>query len=178
MTVFLAGVHGVGKTYLAKQACESLGVRHATASQLIREERGSASWTAEKLVQEIDANQVALVTAVNRIRELGHQLLLDGHFVLRTQPSVHESIGAEVFGQLGIKAVIVLTAPDELVLSRLRERSDQTWTAEEVGELAKIESAQAAAIAKKLMLPCVSLHCPSVEKLSQAICIAFARAAA
>lgn len=45
MTVLVAGAHGVGKTFLAKPAAERLGFRYATASQLIREERGHATWT-------------------------------------------------------------------------------------------------------------------------------------
>ena len=40
MTIFVAGIHGVGKTFLAQPAAARLGMRYATASQLIREERG------------------------------------------------------------------------------------------------------------------------------------------
>ena len=44
MVIFLAGVHGVGKTFLGKPVAESLGFKHATASDLIREELGGQSW--------------------------------------------------------------------------------------------------------------------------------------
>jgi len=45
MTIFVAGIHGVGKTYVAKPVAQRLGLRYATASQLIREERCRETWT-------------------------------------------------------------------------------------------------------------------------------------
>jgi adenylate kinase len=57
MTIFIAGIHGVGKTYLAKQAASEMGLKYATASQLIREERGHASWDSNKRVDEVENNQ-------------------------------------------------------------------------------------------------------------------------
>ena len=39
MTIFVAGVHGAGKTFATKPACQKLGLVYATASQLIQEER-------------------------------------------------------------------------------------------------------------------------------------------
>lgn len=37
MIIFVAGVHGAGKTFATKPACQKLGLVHATASQLIKE---------------------------------------------------------------------------------------------------------------------------------------------
>lgn len=64
MTIFVAGVHGAGKTFVTEPACQKLGFVHATASQLIREERGHATWDAAKVVSDVDQNQAALI-AVN-----------------------------------------------------------------------------------------------------------------
>ena len=58
MTIFVAGVHGAGKTIATKPACETLGLTYATASQLIREERGQASWDATKMVLEAQAGRL------------------------------------------------------------------------------------------------------------------------
>ena len=71
MTVLVAGAHGVGKTFLAKPAAERLGFRYATASQLIRDERGHATWTETRQVTQIDENQIALARAVARILDGG-----------------------------------------------------------------------------------------------------------
>jgi len=107
MTLFVGGVHAVGKTFVLKPVCGSLGLRHATASQLIREQRGLANWTVSRQVDEIDENQRALVAAIRRL-ELGNEkVVLDGHFVLRRAPNVHEKIGIDTFAQLMFKAAIL-----------------------------------------------------------------------
>ena len=92
MTLFIAGIHGVGKTYLAQPAAMRLGMHYATASQLIREERGLSSWNANKLVDSVAENQAALISAVRRIKNEDRSLLLDGHFVLRTAVGAHERL--------------------------------------------------------------------------------------
>ncbi|OLU12789.1 hypothetical protein BVH01_20650 [Pseudomonas sp. PA1(2017)] len=82
MTVFVAGVHGVGKSYLCQQYALEYGVLHESSSGLIRQELSLAQWSADKKVKNVDANQLALRSAVNRINHQGLSLLLDGHFVL------------------------------------------------------------------------------------------------
>lgn len=44
MTVFVAGVHGVGKSYLCQNYALKYGVVHESASALIRRERSLAEW--------------------------------------------------------------------------------------------------------------------------------------
>lgn len=82
MNIFVAGVHGVGKTYLASRLPSTLGLIHTSASKLIKEERAMPSWGVDKRVSDVDANQIALAAAVKRHNDAGVQLLLDGHFVL------------------------------------------------------------------------------------------------
>ena len=71
MTTFIAGIHGAGKTHLAKPAAARLAMTYATASQLIRDERGRASWSMSKVVDELAENQAALVAAVSRVKATG-----------------------------------------------------------------------------------------------------------
>ena len=98
MTVLVAGAHAVGKTYLAKPAAQQLGLRYATASQLIREERGHATWTTTRQVTQIDENQVALVSAVARILDGGEQLqerAADEGYVRPVKLSRHRGRGGD-----------------------------------------------------------------------------------
>ena len=81
MTIFLAGAHGVGKTFLGRPVAKRLGLLHATASELIRQERGRATWNTDRRVTEVDENQEALIAAVQRLSAEGTAVLLDGHFV-------------------------------------------------------------------------------------------------
>lgn len=169
MTLFVGGVHAVGKTFVLKPVCESLGVRHATASQLIREQRGLANWTISRQVDEINENQRALVAAVGRLEQSGESVVLDGHFVLRRAVGVHERIDAETFSQLQIRGVVLLEAPSAVIADRLQQRGDSTWGVEEIQAFAKSEREHAEAICRQLDVPLVRLHLPTESDVRDAI---------
>jgi adenylate kinase len=161
MTLFVGGVHAVGKTFVLKSACEELGVRHATASQLIKEQRGLANWTVSRQVDDIDENQRALVAAVRRIEEGGETVVLDGHFVLRRGINIHEKIGIETFAQLMVQAVLLLEAPGATIANRLLQRGDMTWEQSEIEVFAQKELEHAQTVCRGLGLPLVRLYSPS-----------------
>ena len=169
MTIFVAGVHGVGKTSLAKPAALRFGMRYATASQLIREERGQATWDSSKKVDETSQNQVALVAAVNRIKSAGQALLLDGHFVLRTAAGRHERLLQSVFRDLGCTSVVLLTCPTEVVQDRLSSRGDVSWSADEISMFACSEADHAAIVCASLAIPMFTLEAPTSEEFDSAI---------
>lgn len=160
MTIFIAGIHGVGKTHLGKSAAETLGLRYATASQLIREERGRGTWGHGKLVDEVEQNQAALVAAMQRLRSAGEQVLLDGHFVLRKSVGVHERLPPVVFRALDCTAVVVLTCAPEKVRQRLIGRGDETWSELEITQFAGSEVEHARSVCNELGVRLAILHEP------------------
>lgn len=169
MTIFVGGAHGVGKTHLAQPAAQRLGICYSTASQLIREERGKASWTAAKQVSEIDENQAALVGAVERILQSGEHLLLDGHLVLRREPFVHERLAEQVFRRLRCRRIIVVTAPTLAVQSRLKGRGDESWTDNEIAALVEAEVEHAAQVAASMAIPLLVLDQPDAGAFDRAV---------
>jgi adenylate kinase len=169
VTVLVAGSHGVGKTFLAKPAAERLGFRYATASQLIREERGHATWTETRQVTQIDENQVALARAVARILDGGEQLLLDGHLVLRSRPNEHQRLADSVFRSLRCRRIIILTAPVHVLLSRLTARGDATWTADEIAAFSEAELQHGQAVAAQLGIEVAILSSPDGEEFDRAV---------
>jgi len=169
MTIFVAGIHGVGKTYLAQSAAAKLGLRYATASQLIRDERGSSSWDSSKIVSTIEQNQVALTTAVGRIKASGQRLLLDGHFVLRLASGVHERLQPEVFRDLGCESVLLLTCAPTLILSRLLARSDDSWNENEIATFARAETDHAVEVCAALGIPLDILDAPGPEQFESTL---------
>nr|WP_297384502.1 ATP-binding protein [uncultured Roseateles sp.] len=160
MTIFVGGAHGAGKTYVTKPACEALGRPYATASQLIREMRGSSSWTSNKVVSDVDANQAALIAAVREINARGAALVLDGHFVLRTAALKHEVIPVEVFAALQCRAVILIECPLAVLSERLASRGDESWTAEELHRFQTAERSHAELVTRALGLPFLTLNSP------------------
>jgi len=169
LTVLVAGAHGVGKTFLAKPAAERLGFRYATASQLIREERGHATWTETRQVTQIDENQIALARAVARILDGGEQLLLDGHLVLRSRPNEHQRLADSVFRSLRCRRIIILTAPVDVLLSRLRARGDETWTANEIAAFIEAEIQHGEAVAAQLRVGVAILSSPNGDDFDVAL---------
>ena len=165
MTIFVAGVHGAGKTFATKPACETLGLTYATASQLIREERGQASWDATKMVLEVDQNQLALVSAVRRVRESGAKLVLDGHFVLRRAARDHERLPIEVFRSLGCTAVLLVRCSVPVLMERLQAREDMSWSETELGIFSGTEEEHGTHIARALKIPMVILDMPSSQEM-------------
>lgn len=169
MTLFVAGIHAVGKTFVLKPVCEKLGIRHATASQLIKEQRGLANWTTSREVENVDENQQALVQAVRRFEQGGETLILDGHFVLRRGVNVHERISVDTFVQLRVQGVILLEAPSMTIFNRLQQRGDTTWGMNEIEEFAQCELEHAKSVCQNLMLPLVRLHQPIESEVRDAI---------
>jgi adenylate kinase len=169
MTLFVGGVHGVGKTFVLKPVCGELGLLHATASQLIKEQRGLSNWTTSRKVDDIDENQRILVAAVKRLEEGGKTTVLDGHFVLRRAPGVHEKIGVETFSQLMVRGVILLEAPTVIIGARLLQRGDTTWEQYEIEVFCERELKHAQTVCRELGLPLVRLFSPSVQEMRNAI---------
>jgi len=151
--IFLAGVHGVGKGYLGAPVAATLGMLHCTASQLIRDEKGRKTWSADKLVADVDDNQLALINAVNRRRESTASMLLDGHFVLRSGAGGLIRLDTDVFSRLRLSGVILLCDDSKIIAARLARRDGVSTSSESVAELASEEESHARAI-------CCSLHIP------------------
>lgn len=161
--VFVAGAHGVGKSYLSSSAATLLGMRYASASALIREWENGANWDKEKRTADIDRNQLALIAALNQLRKGSTPILLDGHFVLRDADGNFSSIGENVFKQLNCSAVILLTTPSDIVQQRLTHRGDFSWSMDEIHKLSQAELAQAIAICEALGVPLAQIESPDQE---------------
>ncbi len=161
MNILVAGIHGVGKTYLAKRLPAGSGLMHTSASTLIKEERALPDWNADKRVADVDANQVALAQAVARYNAGGTALLLDGHFVLLGQGGQFIPLGAAVFRALNLRAVVLIEAPPDVVARRVTQRDelyrDSTW----LTDFMKRERAQAELVCTELNLPLTVLSSPT-----------------
>lgn len=165
MTIFVAGVHGAGKTFATKPACQKLGLFHATASQLIHEELGQATWDGMKMVSDIDQNQAALISAVRRMRESGSILVIDGHFVLRRAPGTHERLPIDVFRALECSSVLLIRSPVPVLLERLHARQDMSWSEAELADFSKAEDAYSAEVANVLGIPLKTLDSPTAQEV-------------
>lgn len=119
-TVFVAGIHGVGKSYLCEAVANTLNIPHYGASALIKEYNSSLV-AKNKAVKDIAVNQDALV---ERYKELPETpiILMDGHVCLLKDGTKIERIPMRTFESLDICSFVLVTAEIETILERMKER--------------------------------------------------------
>lgn len=167
--IFLAGVHGVGKGFLGTPVANALGISHFTASQLIREEKGKATWGKDKKTFDLDDNQLALIRAIAQRRLTHPSILLDGHFVLRDAQGVLTPLATSVFKELHLTGVILLTEAESVIASRLALRDKGTPDVQAISELAAAEWTHAQAVCTELELTLVKIHAPTLARLNEVV---------
>lgn len=164
MNVFVAGIHGVGKTYLASRIPATSGLVHTSASKLIKEELSLPEWESGKIVADVDRNQLALAKAVARHNLSGTALLLDGHFVLLGKTGDFIRLGANVFETLNLSKVLLIEADPTIVAQRIQDRDglgrDFNWLA----AFMRQEREQAGAVCTELNIPLGILESPEVDE--------------
>lgn len=169
MNVFVAGIHGVGKTFLANRLPLDIGLLHTSASVLIREERALPEWSAQKNVSDVDGNQIALASAVRRHNEKGTSLLLDGHFVLLDHLGHFVPLAADVFLPLNIGAVLLVEESPSVVAERVKNRDslmrEESWLA----LFMQKEREQAQAVCASLQIPLEVLYSVNESQFTDAV---------
>jgi len=169
MNIFVAGVHGVGKTFLASRLPASTGLTHTSASKLIKDEKMLPNWGNNKLVADIDANQIALAAAVKRHNDAGTRLLLDGHFVLLDTDMNFTRIEIDVFRSLHLDAVILIEETPTTVAERIRQRDDRVIEIKFLEDFITAERTHAQSVCDVIGIPLEILMSPSPEIFEQTI---------
>lgn len=152
-TIFIAGIHGVGKTTMCQAYSEKHPCVHKSASQLIKEAKATAIEANSKQVKDIDGNQQILIESVNKIRQSGNDLLLDGHFAILNSENKPIALETNVFSDLGINAVIVISDDPDSITKRLESRDDKSSKAIDVTQFQNLEISRAKEVANELNLP-------------------------
>lgn len=149
--IFVAGVHGVGKSHLCSPQVNASTV-FQSASAIIKAELTSPNWGVDKIVKDVDSNQLALMQGFRRIKETnpGKNVLLDGHFVLRG-PSGLQCIDFDVFKGLGLDEVILVTDSADAVRERVLSR-DSLKIIDDLEEFMALEEKRAREFCRELGL--------------------------
>jgi len=167
--IFMAGIHGVGKSFLGSKISKSLGISHFTASQLIYEEMGRLSWNNQKKTDDLNANQMALIRAIEHKRLNNQNLLIDGHFVLHDSSGALIPVGQNIFELMRLSGVILLTDDAITIQDRIKIRDGVKKEIEEISKMADAEYHHAQTICQKIKLPLLVLNKPTETSASQAV---------
>lgn len=165
--LFVAGVHGVGKTTACAEVAARLYGEHYTASGLIKSAKASAIATTGKLVADVDGNQELLISSFKEkvIRAKGQIILLDGHSALRDASNAIQRLPVSVFRSLGVTKIVCFSDSPEAIAARMQARDNAETKAAEIAELQEAELAQASSVAEQLGVPFSRLQAFDVEGL-------------
>jgi adenylate kinase len=169
MNVFVAGVHGVGKTYMCERAGALLGVIHASASKLIREQLALPVWNTNKLVSDIQGNQRALIAAIQRYGDEQRVILLDGHFLLRDASGKLTETPIDVFASLNLAGVVLLEKELEAIRRQIAARDGYEPDAAPLLDAMQAERHRAQQVCSELVLPLEILNHPSEQEFADVI---------
>lgn len=151
-TIFLAGVYGVGKSTVCQKLSATYNLSVYSASDLIScvndEQYGK-----NKLVTDLDNNQMILCRQVKRILASEPMIILAGHFCILGEDNEVVSIPDEIYKELRITKIVLLEADTNIIKSNLHSRDKTSYSKETVMALSIAERAKARSIAKELEVP-------------------------
>lgn len=152
-TLFVGGVHGVGKSTICRKVLDALGYKCLTASFLISEfgKRVESS----KAVIDVSGNQAALISQWNIERKGHHRLALDGHFSLVDSEGRIAPVDVAVFQNIGPDKFVLIRGDCEEIAKRLKDRDGQKWSAAFVEDFQCVEEEHARHVSEKLNAPLV-----------------------
>ena len=119
--IFVSGVHGVGTSYFCKLVKDSVGIETYSASALISAKKRSG-FAKDKPIPDIDENQQFLLWAVDELRTLYQNFILDGHFCLLNASGEVQRVPYDTFAMLKPDAIVLLTENPEIIASRRKRR--------------------------------------------------------
>ncbi|MEP0914460.1 ATP-binding protein [Leptolyngbya sp. GB1-A1] len=163
-TVFIGGVHGIGKTYFCKNIVCHFDVAHVTASELIGRH---VKHQVDKTVPDVEKNQLILAEELARYQTSCRTILLDGHFCLLNATSSIQDVPLETFKAISPCAIILLIDTPEVIVGRLSNRDNRMYNIELISELQSREIERAELISQSLKIPISIIN--ATEDLEESI---------
>lgn len=162
VSVFVGGVHGVGKTTFCNSILANLGFKCVSASTLIG--RRVEMTQGLKRVRNVALNQRVLVAESKK--EAAKTLLygLDGHYCLLGSRGQVTQLPVDVFKSLDIDLFLLLDSTVEAVQSQLQQRDGRKWTKKSVSQLMRAERIHAKNVADTLGLKLVSVNVGTMDE--------------
>ena len=150
-TVFIAGVHGVGKSTFSQRYLLPHGLYCTSASSIIRQNDGDV--TKDKKTNHIADNQTKLLRGLNAIRKNYCDIALDGHFTLINGEHKIDPIPTQTFQDIKPDGIIVLRCPAAIIAERLRQRDATSWSVSFIDRFQKKETSTALSFARDNNIP-------------------------
>ena len=164
-TIFISGVHGVGKGTICGKLSSYIGCQHYSASDLIRSVKNTEI-DNNKIVIDADENQDYLITALENLNIETDCIIVDGHFCLQGEKAIIE-IPLETFEGMKLMAVVLLTDDPTEIYSRILARDNCSLSVDVITHLQEKEKERAQYVAGSLEVPILEARFDDYEKISE-----------
>ena len=145
-TIFVGGIHGVGKGHVCQMISNSIVCNHISMSSLL-------GWkTVAKEVENVEANQETLSVLLPYILRDDKVFLLDGHFALLGEKGTIETVPLKFFEACKPDVLIVLIEDPVVIAERLKNRDGKEYDIEQLEQLQTIELSNAETISKLMKI--------------------------
>lgn len=158
-TVFIGGVHGVGKTHFCNSLVGRFDVEHVTASSLIGQH---INHSEDKTVSNIEKNQLILADELSRYQTNCRTILLDGHFCLLNSNSDIQDVPLATFKAISPYAIFLLKDDPASIVVRLSNRDDRAYSTDLLSTLQVREIERAGLVSQSLNVPLIVIE-PMVD---------------
>lgn len=168
-TIFISGIHGVGKSTICDKLSNKYGIARYTCSDLIRKINDKLLRENDKRVHNINKTQEALILGVEEfVKE--DKIILDGHFCLLDDSGKVERIPEFVFEKLELSMIIVLYRDAKDIEKSLLSRDQIKYNYNLLNNFQEEEIKYAKEIASKLNIPFIKFDVNnSAEELYEGI---------
>lgn len=166
-TIFLAGIHGVGKTSFANKYLRNWGFHTIASSDLIK--RGQDIVNIDKRINDISNDQEILIHEFYKERIGNSKIALDGHLTLINKHDEIKRVSINVIKRINPSMIILLESSIDEVHKRIWERDKIMLPQKLCKQLMNEERIYAIKIAEKLKIPITII--PEIDNLkSFSIC--------
>lgn len=148
--IFLAGIYGVGKSTICKHINQYLRIPTYSASDLIANQNQEV-YGKNKYVINSDNNQNILINEVNKVTD--NIFILDGHFCLKAKDNKVIILKEEIFKQLNLNSILLLTAKSEEIQKNLNARDNVIYDIDYINKLLECEEKQAKKVSNSCNVP-------------------------
>jgi len=164
-TIFISGVHGVGKGTICGKLSSHIGYPHYSASDLIRSIKNTET-DNNKIVINADKNQDYLITALENLSLETDCIIVDGHFCLQGEGTVFE-IPLETFEGMKLRAIVLLTDNPTEIYRRMHARDNCSLSVDVITNLQKREKERSQYVATALEVPIFEAGIDGYEMISE-----------
>lgn len=123
--IFIAGVHGVGKSYICNQVKQRYNINHYSASKLIEGEK-KQDFGSNKKIDQINENQDYLLNALAKLPFSNKPILLDGHFCIVNKHSEIIVLPYNTISSISPIGIILIVNSPNKIYKRIVQRDGKS----------------------------------------------------